>query len=80
MTIALPCRSVPCPYLSDYDRMCLCNGMFVYSSGVHPGEVFISDWKAERFVVICVSEQRGMSSLRRLTPDETMEVMTRRRD
>ena len=42
--------------------------------------VFISDWKTERFVVICVSEQKGMSSLRRLTPDEVMEVMTCRRD
>ncbi len=67
---------MPCPFLTEYDRMSLRNGLFVTSEGLRPGDVFISDWNRERFVVVCTSETHGMSVLRRITPDEIMEAIT----
>ena len=62
MTVPLPCRRIPIPKLTAYEKEMLRQGQFVIESG------------GERFATVCISSEWRKSAIRRITPDEVVAV------
>lgn len=75
VTVPLPCRRIPVPKLTAYEKEMLRQGQFVsLNPFLMPGDMFVIESGGERFATVCISSEWRKSAIRRITPDEVVAV------
>ena len=75
MTVPLPCRRIPIPKLTAFEKEMLREGRFVsLTQFLMPGDMFVIESGGERFAMVCTSSEWRKSAIRKVTPDEVVAV------
>ena len=75
MTVPLPCRRIPIPKLTAYEKEMLRQGQFVpLNQLLMPGDMLVIEPGGERFGTVCISSEWRKTAIRRITPDEVVAM------